>query len=57
MNVVLEFFCTDDNQIHGRLHGGDLAQPAPFASWLEFLQLLESLGSQPPQEPEATLDF
>lgn len=48
MNVLLEFVCTEDNQIHGRLHGGDLGEPAAFASWLEFLQLLEALGSESP---------
>lgn len=51
MNVLLEFFCTDDNQIQGRLHGGDLDEPAAFASWLEFLRLLEDLGSRVPDAP------
>jgi len=55
VNVLLEFFCTEDNQIHGRLHGGDLDEPAAFTSWLEFLQLLEALGSGAPADPNSEI--
>ena len=53
MNVLLEFACSGDRQIHGRLYGGDLAEPAAFASWLEFLQLLEALAMSPPDPPQS----